>query len=124
MVGQVFLAVFCCLNKALHYLASKHDTAEVFNSVSLLLKHGASVHSNVDGRTPLWVYCASEHHHGSRSVELLTLLIEAGSNVNQQVKVGKWCFLMFLKDINGYSCLHGLCASPRDFSVTECLIKQ
>ena len=49
-----------------------------------MLSAGASVLSNEEGRTPLLWYCM---HNVGKSPEIITLLIEAGSNVNQQVRI-------------------------------------
>jgi ankyrin repeat protein len=71
------------LTLALHILVTKSSLEQVIQAVSLLLQCGASVTSNVDGRTPLWLHCATRGSEGD--VEILKSLVEAGSNVNQAV---------------------------------------
>lgn len=54
------------------------DSAEI---VAKMLEMGASVHINKDGRTPLHWYCSMT----CQMPKIVELLVEAGSNVNQQV---------------------------------------
>jgi hypothetical protein len=71
------------LTLALHLLVSKPVCEPVIGAASQLLKCNASVTTNVDGRTPLWFHCASQG--SKKNTEILNLLVQAGSKVNQAV---------------------------------------
>jgi hypothetical protein len=78
---------FPILNLALHLLVSiPYVKPQV---VSKLIQHGASVSSNVDGRTPLWVYCILDT--SSKNLEVFHVLAQAGSNLNQAVRATNVC---------------------------------
>jgi hypothetical protein len=72
---------------ALHSLVSREHAYPYI--ISQVIKSGASVTSNVDGRTPLWVFCATRDRKNDLNHEILDILVKAGSNVNQAVRMPK-----------------------------------
>ena len=71
---------------ALHYIASKEGDL-VLQMMALLLKNGASVQSQVEGRTPFWVFCHTRARENESNAEMFKMFVEAGSNINQVVCV-------------------------------------
>lgn len=80
MVKQVFkVKKVTFIHLALHMLAMSSDVNAI-PYIELLIKNGADINANVDGKTPLWTHCAN-----TIDMKLVNILLKHGANINQAV---------------------------------------
>ena len=101
----------------MHYLVTNNHE-KTFEMLEKMIQLGSSVHTQAEGRTPLFVYCTRSF---KKSLKILQLFIDSGADVNQKVQ-RNFLEISDRKDINGWSCIHGV-AKAGDFEAVKFLVQ-